>query len=685
MPLTTDPHAPKGAYSRHRERIDVELTFPRRSTQFPRTPKQRTKNLMLKTALQKRATSIAAVSLLVLMAVLAGGAARRESITFDEVAHIGAGVSSLQKLDLRMNLEHPPLAKALAAIPLVIRRVKADYSNVSWSFSDSGFFKQYMGEWVFGHLLIATWNDPYTTVLWARVPMLLLTLLLGLLLYIYGASLGGPSGGLLCLCAYATMPAFLAFGPLVLTDTVITLFCLLTLWTFADMWRSPSPGTIWKFGLALGAALLTKFSAGLLFFCFVAFILSLRWRGVSGMPASDAKAELRTWRRRRWSSLMQGTLLAGLVIYVTYLLLSWNQPTGSFSAIPHFPASPFLRRLLMPVWLFLQGLFTFAVTASRPTFILGHSYPHGEWFYFPILFCLKSPLAFLALVLLAVAVAVAARLRLAQPVTVPPEMELHWRAAWTFLLVFTAFCMLSRLTISIRHFLMPLVLIILLLAPMPRLLGTLRRSGWRPATVAIGLAMALSLLLITTAVRAYPHYMPFLNSLSMGRPNYELVNDSNLDWNQSLPEVEQWVQRRGLPHVLIDEYGFFDPRVYVPQAEFWNCQQPAATDGGQWAVVSAGSILDAHNCRWLLRYPQETLAGGSMYAFQLPASIPEAGTADGPPLPADRRNIGGMPIDFNQIFITCIRDPQQLQPIWDHYTALFKAQAEAQARARKKK
>jgi len=64
--------------------------------------------------------------LLVLMAVLAGGAALRESVTIDEVAHIGAGVSYLQKLELRMNPEHPPLPKMLAAVPLVLRGVQAD-------------------------------------------------------------------------------------------------------------------------------------------------------------------------------------------------------------------------------------------------------------------------------------------------------------------------------------------------------------------------------------------------------------------------------------------------------------------------------------------------------------------------------------------------------------------------------
>src|ERR1035441_2437400 len=82
------------------------------------------------------------VLLLALMALLAGGSARRESVTIDEVAHIGAGVSYLQKLDMRMNEEHPPLAKVLAAAPLVVRGVRSEYSQLSWTFSGKGAFRQ---------------------------------------------------------------------------------------------------------------------------------------------------------------------------------------------------------------------------------------------------------------------------------------------------------------------------------------------------------------------------------------------------------------------------------------------------------------------------------------------------------------------------------------------------------------
>jgi hypothetical protein len=161
-----------------------------------------------------------------------------------------------------------------------------------------------------------------------------------------------------------------------------------------------------------------------------------------------------------------------------------------------------------------------------------------------------------------------------------------------------------------------------------------------------------------------------------------LVSDSNLDWNQALPEVEDFVQQHGLKRVLVDEYGFSDPRVYVPEAQFWNCQQPAPEDGGQWAVVSANMIEDSHNCLWLLRFPHESLAGGNMYAFQLPTVVPPAGTLGGPPLPEEYHKLAGMPFpgDGRLLWLNCIRDPQQLQPTMDRIQAMMQAEMEKRKR-----
>jgi len=264
--------------------------------------------------LQSRTVPV--VLLLLLMGLLAGGAARRESVTVDEVAHTGAGLSYLQKLDMRMNEEHPPLAKVLAAIPLVIRRVRADYSDISWTFSGKGIFNQYLGEWTFGHAVLFRWNDPHSTLWWARLAMLTVTLLLGFVLYAFGSRLGGgPWGGLLCLVAFVSMPAFLAFGPLVITDVVVALFWILAIWQLPAMWRSPSRGQVIYFGLALAGAFLSKFSSGLLFFVFPAVALSMRWRPLP--EQSSDKAERRRWRRRAWRNIAKATLWAAFFVYLT--------------------------------------------------------------------------------------------------------------------------------------------------------------------------------------------------------------------------------------------------------------------------------------------------------------------------------------------------------------------------------
>ena len=162
----------------------------------------------------KAAPRLVAAFLLALLAALAGSAAFRESVAFDELAHIGAGVSYWQKLDLRMNPEHPPLVKLLAAAPLVARGVRADYSDYIWTWSGQGPINPALAEWPFGAAILNRWNDRDATLRWARLPMLLLLLAAGLVIYLCGERLTDGWGGAFALCWFATTPTFLNFGPL---------------------------------------------------------------------------------------------------------------------------------------------------------------------------------------------------------------------------------------------------------------------------------------------------------------------------------------------------------------------------------------------------------------------------------------------------------------------------------------
>ena len=164
----------------------------------------------------------------------------------------------------------------------------------------------------------------------------------------------------------------------------------------------------------------------------------------------------------------------------------------------------------MPPWIYLRGLAIFAFTGKPPAYLLGHTYPHGVWFFFPAFFLLKSPLAFLLLLLLALVVGLVAKFRPVRLAVIPEGMELHWRATWIFLVIFTGACILSRFQFSIRHFSVSYALLILLLAPLPRALKLLRSSGWPAARAGLWITAALALVSIATAVRAYPNYLPFL-------------------------------------------------------------------------------------------------------------------------------------------------------------------------------
>jgi hypothetical protein len=336
----------------------------------------------------------------------------------------------------------------------------------------------------------------------------------------------------------------------------------------------------------------------------------------------------------------------------------------------------------MPPWLYLRGVFMVLISASRPTFILGHSYPHGVWFYFPVVFVLKSPLGFLGLLALAVVLALRQKRReKANAPTIPAELAIHWRVLWVALIVFTGFCLLSRLDLSIRHFSVPLALLMLLLAALPRMVERLRLSAPTAGRLVGAGAGVLALSCLFTAVRAYPNYFPYISVFSFGHPAYALMNDSNLDWNQSLPEVKRFADQHGLQRIDLDPHGFNDPAAIVPQAEFWDCQKPTAADDGQWAVVSATAIMDDHNCVWLMQYPHQTLAGGSMYAVHLPEQIPAAGTVGGPPVPSEFRNFAGAPFDLQVFFLDLIRHPEKLPQAMQEMQAKFNSANKSGANA----
>src|ERR1035437_4308336 len=120
--------------------------------------------------LQRNKKWVTAVLVVAILGVMFGtliSLARGDSGTTDEVAHIPSGFSYVNALDYRLNPEHPPLAKALAGIPLQFLHLKTFYEKPSWL-----AINQWEAGWDF---IYRMGNNADQILFWSRLPIILLT------------------------------------------------------------------------------------------------------------------------------------------------------------------------------------------------------------------------------------------------------------------------------------------------------------------------------------------------------------------------------------------------------------------------------------------------------------------------------------------------------------------------------
>ena len=161
-------------------------------------------------AVRRRRLTWAAFGLLAIVVLLSALVqARDDSPTFDEPVYVSAGLLALTQHDVAYNAEHPPLAKAIAALPVLLTPYTLPPGHASGINDEKAYaatFLKAQGD----HLQVVTFAS-------RLVPTLEL-LLVGVLLVMLGRQLVGIGGGLVA-------------GALWLVSPV-------TGWTCRSRWRS---------------------------------------------------------------------------------------------------------------------------------------------------------------------------------------------------------------------------------------------------------------------------------------------------------------------------------------------------------------------------------------------------------------------------------------------------------------
>ncbi|MEY2450432.1 MAG: hypothetical protein QOD92_6 [Acidimicrobiaceae bacterium] len=523
-------------------------------------------------------------ALTLLFSVLALREAMNDSPTFDEPINVAAGVSYLTRHDLRLNIEHPPLAKAIEALPVLLVHPNIPRGE-SWDAAPRtdfalDFYRQNSAD--IGRI---------TTL--SRLASIVMAAAIGWLLYAIGARIANRRVGVIAAGLWLTTPLVLGHGHLAGLDIPFTLTvvgsALLVL-------RHIDNPTVWRavaVGAAGGAALLVR-TTGLIVIpaLVIAVFFASGWR-----PS-----------RRALGRAALVLVVSWAVLWVGYRGLSPHPSEQVRSQYDHFlhcpagcPDPTIVDRTLeiLPVPIELRtGTRIQGILSSVPHdgFLFGHHVLGTVWWFWPVSLLVKLSIpALLAVVAGSIGWLLDRRHRRA--------LALALALPAVLLLVATV---LQAAPVGVRY-LFPVIALTLPGAALvaDRLLSV--RSRWPLVLLAV-----LTLGQATALVDASNHSLawttwPF-------QPGYRWAADSNLDWAQDLDDLRAWA-RVHQPWMAFDS-----PLILiegVDGAKTLRGVDPAIVDG--WIAVGASplTVYSRDELSWLRAYCPVDDIGGTILLYRL--------------------------------------------------------------------
>jgi hypothetical protein len=316
-------------------------------------------------------------------------------------------------------------------------------------------------------------------------------------------------------------PNLLAHGSLITTDTAASAMIFAAIYAYYRYLQHTSLGRLVVAGLAAGGALAVKHNGAIVFP--MLFLLGLRYQRVKIRQA-----------------IVAIPLIALAVLWFAYRFQD-GRPDG-FGFTPRVEEvlwdvkSPVaqtvistLRTLHVVPQSYLWGMADVAkaVANGRQTFLFGEMYREGVWYFFPVVFLMKSTIPMLG-VLGFLLVSRAWKAPQPNPLLSP----------WLFFggpaALYFAVSLGSGMNLGIRHLLPIFPFLILLAAEGVRRIFTKSR-------VAAAVLLAWH---AATAIHAYPNFLPYSNEAVGGVPaTYRYMADSNADWGQGLVQTAEYLRQ----------------------------------------------------------------------------------------------------------------------------------------------
>jgi hypothetical protein len=534
----------------------------------------------------------------VLVACTASGAARivctypTFNQTWDEPAHVAAGMEWIDRGTYTYEPLHPPLARVFTAIGPRLAGVRSgDHESV----------------WLEGNSILYAGDRYDRNLALARLGVLPFFLLASLVVFLWAYRIGGLATAAGAVLLFTTLPPLLAHAGLATTDMAVTAAVILVAYCATTWLNRPTIGRSLLLGASVAIAVLSKFSALLFLPAAAAAIALVRWRtppriaerapGISrtrGMRVAYLTLLLAVWAGYRFA--------VGPLVPPPPVPVSAAQPGGTFERLASAP--------VFPAPAFFEGLGELAAKnrAGHKSYLLGEVRDTGWWYFFPVALAVKTPLAFILLVGAGVLAAIRA----------PPGLERRQRLEpLAIAIAILLICLPSRITIGLRHVL-PLYPFLVITAGS----GLVSLTRVRRASPLGAVAAAMLLVWhLAVSVRAHPDYLSYFNELAGEHPERILV-DSDLDSGQDLKRLADTLRGRRVPSVWLAYAGSATVTQHgLPPVRWLEPHQPVKG----WIAASLYSLKLGSLGRpghddfaWLERYAPVARVGNSIRLYYVP-------------------------------------------------------------------
>ena len=524
-----------------------------------------------------------------------------QSMTYDEPAHIIAGVDAWRHGRFEHWNDHPPLGRLWLTLP-----IRSLDSQFLWRQLPTGYRIESIQP---GPEDMAARTRPMNT---------LLGIFLALALWFATRRLFSEGAANVALTLFVFTPSLIANFSVATTDGIGTLFIFLVAYQLMRWRNRPTWLETALLGLALGGLLLAKFYAPPLVLLALALMLVLKPEGLAMRPAQ--------WN---WKSTLAAlvlalvTLWAGYSFHVSHFKVTDGQATATFPnrGVKTWPTKSQLHlNLVVPAGEYFEGLREVAMSnrRGRPAWFFGRIYPTGGIkLYYPAAIVLKWPTVLLALVLAALLMGVRRVCR------APGDLLVMC----VFAAVFLLFAIQSKYDIGERHIL-PLYPFALLIAAstwdhvvaLKSRIGFEFSTWWGPKRINYNIVALLLVLALNAAdcLRSAPDYLTYFNLLVRPQNSWRYLTDSNLDWGQGLIAVREYEFQHPNESLRLAYFGSVNPALYGVRATPLAPNEQVTGKVIIGASALSGQVLpDPNSYRWLLSHSPNQMLDRAMFVYEI--------------------------------------------------------------------